>query len=287
MAGGVAHAMLHVWIQDREPVRPSQCRPAAVSPMSCCATAAPSVCGRRARPTARASLAFCAALSPESLYAALPRDVARTTPISSIPTSIPTGAIAERCSARSPKTAVSGSSPLASYARLRDPAAAEVAFAVADELPGTSASRRGCSSSLPARAASEGIERLVFEILPGNRRMLSVVADAGFEVVRAAAGGVVEATMLIEPTSTSTRRADERDHVAIRASLHGFLEPRERRGLRRVGQAWHDRRRAVPERASRVDSQAPSIPSTARARPSTASRGERACTVSSRRSTSP
>ncbi|HET6172770.1 MAG TPA: bifunctional GNAT family N-acetyltransferase/acetate--CoA ligase family protein [Gaiellales bacterium] len=113
---------------------------------------------------------------------------------------------------------------LASYARLRDPAAAEVAFAVADAHQARGIATR-MLEQLARRAAVEGIERLVFEILPGNAHMLRVVAEAGFEVVRQTAHGVVEATMLIDPTGASALRADERDHIAVTASLRAFLEP--------------------------------------------------------------
>ena len=79
---------------------------------------------------------------------------------------------------------------------------------------------------LARRAAAAGIQRLVFEILPRNSHLLSVVADAGFAVTRHNEHGVIEATMSIEPTADSVRRTDERDHVSVAASLRGFLEPR-------------------------------------------------------------
>jgi acetate---CoA ligase (ADP-forming) len=113
---------------------------------------------------------------------------------------------------------------LASYDRLRDPAAAEVAFAVADELQGVGIGTR-LLEQLAARAAERGVERLVFEILSGNQRMLGVVADAGFAVERRREGGVIEATMRIEPSGAYLDRVDRRDHVAVAASLRPFLEP--------------------------------------------------------------
>ena len=67
---------------------------------------------------------------------------------------------------------------LASYARLRDPAAAEVAFAVADRLQRLGVGTR-LLEQLARRASAVGIERLVFEILSRNAGMLAVVADAG------------------------------------------------------------------------------------------------------------
>ena len=113
---------------------------------------------------------------------------------------------------------------LASYARLRDPAAAEVAFAVADDLQGVGIGTR-LLEQLAARAAARGIERLGFEILPANHRMLAVVAGAGFAVAAAVHGGIVEASMRIEPTGAYLVEVDRRDHVAIEASLRRFLAP--------------------------------------------------------------
>ena len=113
---------------------------------------------------------------------------------------------------------------LASYARLRDPAAAEVAFAVADRLQRLGVGTR-LLEQLARRASAAGIERLVFEILSRNAGMLAVVTDAGFAVTRQRLGGVIEATMTIEPTGDYLARRDERDHVAVAASLRHFLEP--------------------------------------------------------------
>ncbi|HMG98378.1 MAG TPA: GNAT family N-acetyltransferase, partial [Gaiellales bacterium] len=113
---------------------------------------------------------------------------------------------------------------LASYARLRDPAAAEVAFAVANRMQGLGVGTR-LLEQLARRASAAGIERLIFEILTRNAGMLAVVADAGFGVTQRRLGGVIEATMSIEPTGESLARRDERDHVAVAASLRHFLEP--------------------------------------------------------------
>ena len=114
---------------------------------------------------------------------------------------------------------------LASYDRLRDPASAEVALAVADELQGIGVGTR-LLEQLAVRAVAAGIERLVFEIQQGNHRMLAVVGGAGFAVERHAAGGVIEATMQIEPGGAFLARADVRDHVSVAASLRTFLAPR-------------------------------------------------------------
>jgi RimJ/RimL family protein N-acetyltransferase len=113
---------------------------------------------------------------------------------------------------------------LASYTRLRDPLAAEVAFAVADAEQGVGIATR-MLEQLAQRAAGAGIARFVFEILPANAAMLHVVTSAGFEIARETADGVVEVTMSIEPTAAHAARVDERDHVAVAASLARFLDP--------------------------------------------------------------
>ena len=93
---------------------------------------------------------------------------------------------------------------LASYARLRDPAAAEVAFAVADRLQRLGVATR-MLEQLALRASAAGIERLVFEILSSNAAMLAVVAEAGLAVTRRRLGGVIEVTMTIEPAGRIPR----------------------------------------------------------------------------------
>ena len=64
------------------------------------------------------------------------------------------------------------------YDRLRDPVAAEAAFAVADTLQGHGIGTR-LLERLAALAADQGIERFLAEVLPDNRAMLGVFAGAG------------------------------------------------------------------------------------------------------------
>lgn len=113
---------------------------------------------------------------------------------------------------------------LAEYARLRDPVAAEVAFTVADELQGRGAATR-LLEQLAVRAAEVGIERFVAEVLPENSAMLAVFRDAGFEVSRTLGGGEVEVSFPIAPTERFRARVEERDHVAVVASLRPFFAP--------------------------------------------------------------
>jgi acetyl coenzyme A synthetase (ADP forming)-like protein len=113
---------------------------------------------------------------------------------------------------------------LASYVRLRDPVAAEVAFLVADDYQ-----RRGIGTrlleQLAARAAAVGIERFVAEVLAENSQMLKVFQAVGFECTRRLESGTVEVEFRIEPTEIYLERVDERDHLAAVASLRPFFAP--------------------------------------------------------------
>ena len=114
---------------------------------------------------------------------------------------------------------------VANYVRLRDPALAEAAFAVADEHQ-----RRGIGTrlleQLADRAARVGIASFVAEVLPGNREMLGVFEAVGFELTRELEGGEVEVRFPIASTETYELRVAERDHTAVTASLRPFFEPR-------------------------------------------------------------
>jgi acetyl coenzyme A synthetase (ADP forming)-like protein len=113
---------------------------------------------------------------------------------------------------------------LAEYARLRDPAAAEVAFTVADDFQGRGAATR-LLEQLASRAGENGIAQFVAEVLPENSAMLSVFQDAGFEVSRTLGGGEVEVRFPIAQTAQFRARVEQRDHVAVAASLRPFFAP--------------------------------------------------------------
>jgi acetate---CoA ligase (ADP-forming) len=114
---------------------------------------------------------------------------------------------------------------IGTYVRLRDPARAEVAFAVADEFQ-----HRGIGSRLLERLAvharREGIERFVAQVLPANLAMLRVFGDTGFEVTRRYVDGVVEVEFELTPSDIVLDRIAGRDHSAVAASLARFFEPR-------------------------------------------------------------
>jgi acetate---CoA ligase (ADP-forming) len=113
---------------------------------------------------------------------------------------------------------------LASYARLREPATAEVAFAVADDLQGRGVGTR-LLEQLAALAGAVGVERFVAVVMPENRPMLGVFEDAGFTIARALEGGEIEVRFPIAATATYQEAVDVRDHVAVTASLRPFFQP--------------------------------------------------------------
>ena len=113
---------------------------------------------------------------------------------------------------------------LGSYVRLRDPSRAEVAFAVADELQGKGVGTR-LLEQLAQEAANAGIERFIAEVLGGNRAMLGVFEQAGFELTREWQSGVTEVELAIDATAGYLDRVDRRDHLAVTASLAPFFSP--------------------------------------------------------------
>jgi acetate---CoA ligase (ADP-forming) len=113
---------------------------------------------------------------------------------------------------------------LASYVRLRDAGTAEVAFAVADELQGQGIATR-MLERLAALATVFGIEEFLAEVMPDNIAMLHVFADAGFETSRVTQGGTAEVRLRLAPTEVLVSRIDQRDHVAVAASLQPFFSP--------------------------------------------------------------
>jgi acetate---CoA ligase (ADP-forming) len=113
---------------------------------------------------------------------------------------------------------------LASYVRLRNARTAEVAFAVADELQGRGIATR-LLERLAALACSVGIEEFVAEVMPDNLSMLRVFAEAGFEESRTLESGTTEVRLRLATTESLRTRVDERDHVAVTASLEPFLKP--------------------------------------------------------------
>ena len=113
---------------------------------------------------------------------------------------------------------------LGSYVRLREPALAEVAFAVADELHGKGVGTR-LLEQLADIAGEVAIECFLAEVLSHNTAMLHVLRDAGFEQTREREGGVLEVRLTIRATANYLAQVASRDHVAVTASLRPFFEP--------------------------------------------------------------
>jgi acetyl coenzyme A synthetase (ADP forming)-like protein len=113
---------------------------------------------------------------------------------------------------------------LASYVRLRDARTAEVAFAVADSFQGRGIATR-MLEQLAASGSAVGIEEFVAEVMADNSAMLRVFSDAGFEATRATSAGETEVRLHLAPTESFRLHVDERDHVAVAASLRPFFAP--------------------------------------------------------------
>ena len=101
---------------------------------------------------------------------------------------------------------------------------AEVSFLIEDAHQG-----RGIAQLLLehlAQAARErGITRFVAEVLPENRRMAKVFADAGYRVSKGMEDGVLAVEFPILPTDTSVGVMERREHRAESASVRRLLNP--------------------------------------------------------------
>ena len=102
---------------------------------------------------------------------------------------------------------------------------AEVAFLVEDAHQG-----RGIAQLLLehlADAARErGISCFVAELLPENRRMAQVFADAGYRISKGIQDGVLHVEFPIQPTNTFVGVMERREHRAESTSVHRLLIPR-------------------------------------------------------------
>ncbi len=110
------------------------------------------------------------------------------------------------------------------YERISD-ADAEVSFLVEDGHQG-----RGIGSVLLehlAQAARErGVHRFVADVLPVNRRMATVFAEAGYTVDNRYEDGVIHAEFEIHPTDDSLEVMAAREHRAEARSIERVLTPR-------------------------------------------------------------
>ncbi len=110
------------------------------------------------------------------------------------------------------------------YDRGDDPDTAEVAFVVEDRHQG-----RGIGSvlleHLAAAGRERGVRRFVADVLPGNRAMVRVFLDAGYEAHRSFEEGVVHLEFPIGETEQSTQVMQSREHRAEARSIERLLFP--------------------------------------------------------------
>ncbi|QEC47189.1 GNAT family N-acetyltransferase [Baekduia soli] len=113
---------------------------------------------------------------------------------------------------------------VAGYDRLNEPDAAEVAFAVSEEMRGRGLATR-MLEQLAEIAAGRGITRFDAEVLADNRAMLHVFSNVGFGVRRVTSHGVVHLDLDLRPTEALAERIDDRTHAATVVSLQALLRP--------------------------------------------------------------
>lgn len=113
---------------------------------------------------------------------------------------------------------------VARYDRYPTSEVAEVAFFTDEAQRG-----RGVATILleylAAAAREAGLSGFVAQVLPENRRMLSVFARAGFDVSSTFADGVIDVDLGIEPTDEARRLVAERAQRAFAHSVQRLLAP--------------------------------------------------------------
>ncbi|MEJ5255181.1 MAG: GNAT family N-acetyltransferase [Acidimicrobiales bacterium] len=113
---------------------------------------------------------------------------------------------------------------LASYDVWRAADEADVAFIVDDEHQG-----RGLATVLLeyliVAARENGLRALTAEVLPSNRRMLSVLHHAGFEVSSEFDDGVITVRLGLEPTERANALIEERERLSEARSIERLLFP--------------------------------------------------------------
>lgn len=101
---------------------------------------------------------------------------------------------------------------------------AEVAFNISDAHQG-----RGLGSvlleHLTVAARERGLTRFVAEVLPQNRKMMTVFTEAGYEVNHGFEDGVIALSFDISPTENSARVRESREHRAESRSMRGLVNP--------------------------------------------------------------
>jgi acyl-CoA synthetase (NDP forming)/RimJ/RimL family protein N-acetyltransferase len=110
------------------------------------------------------------------------------------------------------------------YDHLRGSNEAELAFQADEAHRG-----RGLATIfleyLIAAARESGLDGLVAEVLPDNRRMLAVFERAGFDACRRFADGVIEVELSLDPTDASRAAIEDREQRADARSVGRLLAP--------------------------------------------------------------
>jgi acetate---CoA ligase (ADP-forming) len=112
-----------------------------------------------------------------------------------------------------------------SYTTLTQPARAEVALAIADELQG-----QGLGTILIAHLAEaaeeHGIALFEAEVLPDNHRMIEVFRESGFPVATSSAPGSIHVELPTSFSGDARERFERREQIAAAAAVRAFMEPR-------------------------------------------------------------
>ena len=144
---------------------------------------------------------------------------------SSSRSSTPTGPSAARSSGLAARRAAIVA--LANYVAAARPGTAEVGVRRRRRGAGPRHRHAAARAARRARRATRASTRFVAEVLAENRAMLGVFADAGFEIARELEQRRGRGAL---PDRARPRRfqarVEERDHVAVAASLRPFFAPR-------------------------------------------------------------
>ena len=105
-----------------------------------------------------------------------------------------------------------------------DDSTAEIALELADWMQG-----RGLGTLMVAElvqaAAEAGVDTLVADVLPDNRRMAEVFRECGYPAAVRSRDGNLKVEMRTSVTGTVVERFEERDRVAAHAAVAHVLEP--------------------------------------------------------------
>jgi acetate---CoA ligase (ADP-forming) len=114
---------------------------------------------------------------------------------------------------------------VAGYDLLNEPAAAEVHFAVAEDMRGRGLATR-MLEQLAEIASERGITRFDAEVIADNGSMLRVFSNTGFDTRRRSDFGEIHLALDLHPSERLEERIADRTHAAAVASLRPLMAPR-------------------------------------------------------------